>query len=157
MSCEARALPLIERIYEAAVEPDAWSVFVEELSQAFGGAAVALSLELPDSEEPGWSPDVKFYRVGLKPEYLEVFLRHYAQGLPWGPFDQIDNTHRFVFAGEYFPDEKVVETAYYREYMQPQGLAPEGPLVHEIHASREDGQSFRRSAMERQCVGLDAD
>ena len=40
---ETRALQLIERIYEASVEPSAWTTFVEELSETFGGAAIALS------------------------------------------------------------------------------------------------------------------
>ena len=43
---------LIDRIYEAAVVPHRWQDFLGELSEAFGGAAGLLALQLPNSPRP---------------------------------------------------------------------------------------------------------
>ena len=52
MSSDERALPLIESIYASAVEPGGWKRFAHDLSDAFGRAAVAISMPHPDSERP---------------------------------------------------------------------------------------------------------
>ena len=42
-----RAQPLIEALYEGAIEPSRWQDFVEILSDTMGGAASCLSIQLP--------------------------------------------------------------------------------------------------------------
>jgi DNA-binding CsgD family transcriptional regulator len=123
-----RALGLVDRIYEAVAEPAAWHDFVAELSDRLGGAAVNLSLRLPD-EIP---TDESFYRVGLDPRLHGLFLKLALEGLPWGtrPDDPVF-ADRFVVASEVVT-EPLEGTALYREYMKPQGLAAEWPIVHLI-------------------------
>ena len=127
MGLDERALPLIESIYASAIEPGGWKRLAQDLSDAFGRAAVGISMPHPDSE-------LVFdgTRVRLRDEFAPVFVRHLIKGLPWGdPFDGTMKS-RFGFLSERLPDEEVARTDFYREYMQPQGLAPEGPICHEI-------------------------
>jgi DNA-binding CsgD family transcriptional regulator len=127
MSLDERALPLIESIYASAVEPGGWKRFAQALSDAFGQAGVAITMPHPDSELPF---DVT--RVLLPEEFGAVFVRHILEGLPWGnPFEGTTKG-RFVFASERLADSELARTAFYREYMQPQALAPEGPICHQI-------------------------
>jgi len=123
---EERALQLVELLYAGAVESTAWEVFVEHLSEAFGGAAVALSIQLPDGHqrEP--------FTFGFVDGYEEIWDKHLEQGLPLGSFLDDLFKGRFAFASENFPDEDLPATAFYREFMQPQNLCPEAPMVHLI-------------------------
>lgn len=127
MGLDERALPLIESIYASAVEPGGWNRLAHELSDAFGRAAVAISMPHPDSELP-----FDMFPVHLREEMRPVFLRHLIKGLPWGPPFTGAAKSRFVFASERLPDAELAKTPFYREFMEPQGLAPQGPITHEI-------------------------
>jgi DNA-binding CsgD family transcriptional regulator len=131
MSSLELAQPLIEALYEAAIDSRAWQQFVQRLSDSTGGTAVALSLELP-----GAVPGRHVYRVGFQESSSEVFAQYARKGLPWGP---VENSApfdtRFVLASEVFPDEDLPQTEFYQEYMKPQGLAPEAPLAHLLAVS----------------------
>ena len=93
---EQRALQLVERIYEAVVEPDAWNDFIAELSEALGGVAVQMSLRLPEMEP---TPDA-FFRFGLDEAYHAAFVKHALEGLPWGSLDNNLFRGRFGMASE---------------------------------------------------------
>jgi DNA-binding CsgD family transcriptional regulator len=124
-----RALGLAERIYEAVAEPAAWHDFVAELSDLLGGAAINLSLRLPD-EVP---TEDSFFRVGLDPRLHGLFLKLALEGLPWGTVPDDPNfASRFVVTSEVVNEKKLECTGLYQEYMRPQGLAAEWPIVHLI-------------------------
>ena len=127
MSLDERALPLIESIYASAIEPGGWNRLAHDLSDAYGRAAVAISMPHPDSELP-----FDIFPVHLQDEMRPVFLKHLIKGLPWGPpFTGVVKS-RFAFASDRLPDAELAKTDFYHEFMQPQGLAPEGPITHEI-------------------------
>jgi len=146
---------LIDRIYEAAVVPHRWQDFLVELSEAFGGAAGLLALQLPDSPRP-----VHYYLVNLREELHPILERHYAQGTPWG---QLHDTpyfrERFVRSSEVLSrvlsddssDEKRKRSDFYVEWMKPEGLAPEGPVAH--HFGEEDGVPVAAVALYRRVGG----
>jgi hypothetical protein len=137
MDYQERALQLIERIYEAAIEPDAWNAFVEDLSVTFGGAGVALSVQSPGNPYDNVAR-VGTYRAGLLDEFGSVYYKHLKLGLPWGDITRDPELmSRFALASETFPDEKLPETLFYKEFMEPQGLAPEAPIGHVIHVNTE--------------------
>ena len=124
------AQPLIEALYEGAVDPPRWQRFVQRLSDSTGGTAVVLSLELR-----GALPGRRAYRVGFHEEYVGVFEQYVTAGLPWGPLRGAPFVKGFGLGSERFPDEGLPETEFYREYMKPQGFAPEAPLAHLIAAN----------------------
>lgn len=124
---EAQALALIERICDAALEPAAWREFAAELSQAYGGAAVAFALQLP-----GFETAEVVYGVGLQRGFEQRFADHVARGLPWDAAWAENFAGRFGFANEVFPDADVADTDFYRDWMEPQDLAAAGPIGHTV-------------------------
>lgn len=139
-----RALPLASAIYEAATDPPRWRVFLERLSDELGGPAIAMSLMFPGGPHPS-----EYYRVHLDESYTPVFERYLkTNALPWGLTDSVFR-EGFGRGSLLFPDERIERTDYWREYMEPQGLAPEGPIAHLICA--EDGRPVSGiSVMRRQ-------
>jgi DNA-binding CsgD family transcriptional regulator len=145
------AFSLVDRIYEAAVYPDRWRDFLVELSEAFGGAAGLLALQLPGSPRP-----VHYYLVHLREELHPILERHYARGTPWGQLhDAPCFRKRFVRASEVlsklFSDEERKRSDFYAEWMEPEGLAPEGPVAH--HFGEEDGLPVAAVALYRRVGG----
>jgi len=145
------AFSLVDRIYEAAVDPDRWQQFLVELSEAFGGAAGLLALQLPDSPRPP-----HYYLVHLREELHPILERHYARGTPWG---QLHETpcfrERFVRSSEelskIFSDRDPKRSDFYTEWMEPEGLAPEGPVAH--HFGEEGGVPVAAVALYRRVGG----
>lgn len=123
-------LEIVESIYDAAVEPRLWRVFLERVSAALGGPAVAMTLALPRLERPAYH-----FALHLGAEPIPLILTHLGHGLPWG--DPLDARWRgrFGHGAECFPDEAVASTPFYREWMAPQGLAPQGPIGHIVHVA----------------------
>jgi len=122
------ALQLIERIYEAVIEPDSWNAFIQDVSDLLGGPAIQMSLRLPDAV-----PDLDTFRsVGLDETYQPAFIKHVLEGLPWGSLGNETYEARFGSAKDVLPDRPVEETAFYRDFMEPQGLAADWPIIHMI-------------------------
>ena len=129
MNPEKKSLPLIRRIYEAALDPSAWQAFVEELSDVYHGASVGFALQLPGFPRP----EGALYAVGgFKPEYRAIFAEHVARGLPWEEARRKHFVGRFGLGSEVFPDAEVADTDFYREWMKPQDLAPVCPIGHTL-------------------------
>lgn len=128
MTPEQKSLPLIRRIYEAALDQSQWQAFVEELSDAYEGASVGFGLQLPGFPRP----EGALYATGFKPEYRARFSEYVARGLPWEEARRKNFVGRFGLASEVFPDEEIAATDYYQEWMKPQGLAPVGPIGHTL-------------------------
>jgi len=137
MGSEVLALRLAELIYAAALEPKGWEAFLGELSEALGGAAIQLSLrmrpvEAPLAAEPPSEPGPVF-RLHLDERYHAIFLRLSVEDFPWASIDRRAVLEGFVPASEMVDQQLKIEgSEFYREYMEPQGLALESPLVHVI-------------------------
>jgi DNA-binding CsgD family transcriptional regulator len=123
------ALELVELIYGSVVEPNSWAVFLERLSGLLGGAPIQLALRLPDMLP---SADT-YFQTGLDEAYYEIFLKHVLEGLPWGSIDEDIYRGRFGLASEVVRDSEISDTAFYRDFMKPQAIAPRWPVCHVIH------------------------
>lgn len=131
MTPEKQALPLIQRIYEAALDQSAWRLFADELSKAYGDAAVGFALQIPGRPEAMGA----VYATGFRmedPKLRELFVAHTRRGLPWEEARRKHFIGRFGLASEVIPDSAVKETDFYRDWMEPQQLAPVAPLGHTI-------------------------
>lgn len=126
MRDQGRALQLVEQIYQALVDPDGWNGFLESLSVELGGAAVQLSLRLPD-ENPA---PADFVSYGLDESYREVFIKLAVEGLPWGSLDKAAFRGGFAHGSEVVNEPDVADTPLYMDFMRPQGLAAEWPICH---------------------------
>jgi DNA-binding CsgD family transcriptional regulator/PAS domain-containing protein len=137
------ALEFVELVYEAVVEPDSWNVFLEQVSAALGGAAIQLSLRLPDVLPTADA----YFHVGLDEAYHGIFLKHALEGLPWGSIDDDVFRGRFGLASEVVQRSEIADTPFYRDFMRPQGLASEWPICNLIHT--EEGQPISGMAIYR--------
>ncbi len=128
LSPEKHALLLIERIYEAALDPLAWQAFAEALSEAYDNAAVGFGLQLPAMPRP----EGALYQVGFKEEFRALFAEYVGKGLPWEEARRKNFVGRFGLASEVFPNDKVAGTDFFQSWMAPQGLAPVAPIGHTL-------------------------
>jgi DNA-binding CsgD family transcriptional regulator/PAS domain-containing protein len=114
---EARALPLIELIYRAAVVSDVWTEFLQALSDELDAPSIGLNLEIP-----GAPTTRRVYRVNSPERFGRVFAEFAMRGeIPWD-LSKVSGS-RFHPGSELYPDEELTKTDFYREYMEPQGLA----------------------------------
>jgi DNA-binding CsgD family transcriptional regulator len=132
MELEQRAIQLIERIYDAAVEPDRWQDFVEALSESLDGAWIAFGLWAPDDPLAGTA-----YLVGITPEYRRSYTEQLVSHLPFGGFGP-EAGKRFFSMGDLFPEIELTENGFWRDWMEPQGLAPCWPIGCAIHLDGKD-------------------
>ena len=120
---DARALALIETIYQAACETRLWQRFVDELADTLGGQCVGFSLQLPTpNTRPIW------FGCGFRDELATVFAKHLREGVPWEPA-------RTTYWKEGFrssvatADRRAIEAnSVYPNWFVPAGLAPEPPV-----------------------------
>jgi DNA-binding CsgD family transcriptional regulator len=128
MELEPRAIQLIERIYDASLDPERWQDFVEQLSDALDGSFIAFGL---------WSPDDPFagtaYLVGITPEYRSSFISTLFTDLPFGGGFGAEASKRFFVLGDLFPEIELTESTFYKSWMKPQGMAPHWPIGCALH------------------------
>jgi DNA-binding CsgD family transcriptional regulator len=122
MELEQRAIQLIERIYDAAIEPDRWQDFAEALSETLDGAWLAFGLWASDDPLAGTA-----YLVGITPEYRRSFTEQLVGNLPFSRFGP-ETGKRFFSMGDMFPEIELSENGFWHSWMKPQGLAPYWPI-----------------------------
>src|SRR5262245_2171736 len=122
------ALPLIQRIYEASLDPSLWQNFVQALSDAFRGAPAGFALQPPGSP----LADVIVRSHGFRDEYHPRFALYAQQGLPWEEGRRRHFVGRFGLTTEVIPDDQLRASDFYRDWMVPQGLGPHAPIAHTI-------------------------
>ena len=118
---------LIERIYDSALRPEAWQGVVHRVSEMFGGSPVMLGFFLPG--ETSFGPR---FSVGLQVEYLDTYLEHLLNDLPWSTRTMRHLVDRVAPISEAFSDVEIERTAFYTEWLKPQGLAPIWPAGHTL-------------------------
>ena len=128
MSLHEIAIELIDRIYAAVLDPAEWKGFVDRLSEHYEDAAVVFALQVPGAPSVGGA----MFQVGFLPQYRARFLEHVLRGLPWEEARRNQFVGAFALASSAFPDEKVAETDFYKEWMAPQGLEAACPIGHTI-------------------------
>ena len=123
---DERALELIDRIYAAALDPDAWIDVVRGFSDFFGGGPVLLTLN--PSLEPGpWSGTLQ-YAVGIEDDYARSYWEFVYRV---GVYSSRYSTHFADHWGdmrELVPDFDLPGSDLYANWLAPQGLAPRWPV-----------------------------
>jgi DNA-binding CsgD family transcriptional regulator len=111
---------LVELIYDAAINPSAWPLFLEALSKAFEGATGLLhhydaSLKMAPT----------FHDFGHDPKFIQSYAAHYALINPY-PAESFGRlpTAKVNYAGTLLPAESVTSTEFYNDWMKPQGISP---------------------------------
>jgi hypothetical protein len=132
MDRNLRALDLIGRIYDAAAEPALWQNFVDGLSEALDGSAVALSFDLPALPRA----DRRFVAgigADVGSDCVETFLEEVPQArAARHPFER-----GFALA-HLSADHSIESSAFCESWREPRKLAPAWPMGHLI--ASEDGR-----------------
>jgi len=128
MQDRTRPPQLIELIYQAVVEPDAWNEFLASLSSELGGAAIQLALRMPH-EIPN---PADTYRIWLDDAYHAAYVKHALTDLALGSIDVDLLRKSFACAADVLPEWDLKTRPFYIEFMKPQGLSAEWPLCHMI-------------------------
>src|SRR5262245_29620545 len=97
------ALPLIQLIYEAAIDAARWRQFVQALSDAFRSAPAGIALQPPGSP----LSDVIYTSHGFREGFHQLFVGHAQSGLPWEEGRRKHFVGRFGFTTEVIPDERL--------------------------------------------------
>jgi DNA-binding CsgD family transcriptional regulator/PAS domain-containing protein len=111
-------LALVELVYEAAGDDGLWTPFLEGLMSRTGDEAVALTLQ--DLRRPGGEIVAQ---VGFDPGYQERYAEHYGAVNPWLTRSRVPLAIGAVSpTAAAFPEEQLVKTEFYSDYLAPQGL-----------------------------------
>lgn len=124
---DQRAHELIDRVYEAAIRPEAWREVVCGVSEIFGRSPAMLGFS--PQEEASFVPT---YFTGLREPYLPRYAELLQRDLDWSARHMSRFTDRFVDTAEVFDHISLEQTDLYQEWMKPQGLEPRWPLVHAL-------------------------
>jgi len=127
MARESQLERLLDLIYRAAIEPEAWGDFVKALSEAFAGSAVRIGFGFPRD-----SGLARSYSHGIDPAYCDKYLEQLIDGLPWKAGYTAGFTDRCGSLGEVFDGLDFSQSEFYRTWFEPQGLAAQWPIGHSI-------------------------
>lgn len=122
---DERADELIDRIYDAALDPEGWQDVAEGFSAIFGGSPVNIGILIDCGH--GSKPR---YSVGVDPEGMRGFFEHLVQDVPWSRSVFFRGADRFTELSEDLGHVDLSSTPLYTEWMKPRGLAPIWPAGH---------------------------
>lgn len=111
---------LVELIYDAAIDPSRWPVFLATLSNAFEGASGLLH-----HYDAALKIAPTFYEFGHDPSFIRSYADHYASINPY-PAESFGRltTGRVDYAGTLLIPSAVTATEFYNDWMKPQGISP---------------------------------
>jgi len=121
-----RAHQLIDTCYAAALEPERWQEVAELVSERLDASPLALIFMLPDSAE------FRYYTVDIEREQLESFTEYVLAEGSWSSRFTTHFADHFGKLDEVMTEHPIDDTVLFKEWMQPQGLAPVWPVEHAI-------------------------
>src|SRR5262245_62507331 len=108
---------LIGGIYDAALNASRWTTVLGHAARFVGGPAAALFMKSAASKTGAVA-----YDYGTDPHFRQLYFEHYIKLDPTTTgqfFAEIDEP---IATGDVIPYEEFLETRFYREWAQPQGL-----------------------------------
>jgi DNA-binding CsgD family transcriptional regulator len=135
----------IDRIYRAAVAPEAWPEFLEPLREELRGGTIHVMLRHPRDGARGVDA-----ALGVEEEFANAFHTYYYKTTPWRPYTAVEREGAVRALGSYLPEVELVKTEFYNDWLRPQGLLDgfvailrkdtSGGLVSSFGSFREKGQ-----------------
>jgi DNA-binding CsgD family transcriptional regulator len=108
---------LIGEIYDAALDPSLWSDVVGKAGRFVGGSAAAIH-----SKSPIAMTVTVHYQSGIDPYYLQIYLDKYVKLDPTTIAHYFAEVGQPVAVADIMPYHELVETRFYKEWVQPQGI-----------------------------------
>jgi hypothetical protein len=110
---------LIAAVSRAAADPTQWGACVSEISAGLGGAAVLLTLRPPRRGDAEC-----IAAAGIAAPFIDTYADTYYARDPWVK-RMATQAPGIRFGYELVPRWKLLQSAFYREWMVPQNLLPE--------------------------------
>ena len=108
----------IDRIYQAAVEPEQWQGFLEKLQKQLRLSNIYLLLSHPGDGERGIGVS-----LGVPEHFAEAYRSYYYRLNPWRPYGPDVDTGRILQGDGAVPESELVRSEFYNDWMRPQGIA----------------------------------
>ena len=110
---------LLDLLYEAALDAERWQLFLDALLEPFGEARGGLDLFERKSNATR-----QFLTFGSDPAFIASYARHYAALNPYPAAFLKAPVGKVITATELVAEEDITRTAFFNEWMQPQGISP---------------------------------
>lgn len=111
---------LIERAYAGADGVKGWLAFAQAFEHVLGGARVILCLPYPEHDHPG-----KIYSPAFSADALRAYTNLSVTGDPFVPDLERLPIGAFESGDALVSSAAIERSEFYREWMEPEGLAPE--------------------------------
>jgi len=114
---------LIGSIYDAAVMPELWPVFLEQLSDTFKSRGTALHLvDFASLSSTCRSDETSFIQtVRTDPETVVSYERYYSKVNVWLENSKYLPEGELVTSDRLLPVQEFVKTEWYNDWLKPQG------------------------------------
>jgi DNA-binding CsgD family transcriptional regulator len=109
---------LIGEIYDAALGPSLWSDIVGKAGRFVGGSAASIY-----SKSPTAMTVTVHYQSGIDPYYLQIYLDKYVKLDPTMIAHYFADIEQPIATADIIPHHELMETRFYKEWVQPQGMA----------------------------------
>jgi DNA-binding CsgD family transcriptional regulator/PAS domain-containing protein len=117
MGQETRLFELIGDIYDAALNPSLWEDVVGKAGHFVGGPAAAIF-----SKSPIAGTGNVYYEYGIDPHYRKLYFEKYVKLDPATTGHYFADIGQPIATADLMPYDEFLETQFYREWAQPQGL-----------------------------------
>ncbi|MGZ3323499.1 MAG: helix-turn-helix transcriptional regulator, partial [Xanthobacteraceae bacterium] len=117
MGQETRLFELIGEIYDAALDPSLWGEVVGKAGHFVGGPAAAIF-----SKSPIAGTGSVYYESGIDPYYRELYFEKYVKLDPATTGHYFADIGQPIATADLMPYDEFLETQFYKEWAQPQGL-----------------------------------
>jgi DNA-binding CsgD family transcriptional regulator len=145
----------IDRIYQAAVAPDHWPMFLESLSQELEAQTFHLAFRLPSDGDHG-----VLLTLGMDEHFLDAYCTHFYSMDPWMPSLAMEKEGDIQTLENCVSDRELEHTEIFNDWMHPQdifygfgailGKSDAGDLVSSLSAFREKSRGpFRNEELDR--------
>ncbi|MGJ0483207.1 MAG: helix-turn-helix transcriptional regulator [Methylomicrobium sp.] len=113
---------LIGKIYDAAVMPELWPVFLEQVSDALGSRGTALYLvDFANRSSTCRSDGISFIQtVRTDPETVVSYERYYSKVNVWLENSKDLPEGELITSDRLFPVREFVKTEWYNDWLKPQ-------------------------------------
>jgi DNA-binding CsgD family transcriptional regulator len=119
-----RLSALIGDVYDAALDPTLWTGVLEKAAQFVGGPAASLY-----SRDVASKTGNVAYQFGIDPRYVQLYLDKYIRFDPTSIGYFFTEIGEPASAAEVIPYDEFLETRFYKEWVEPQGLVDSAHAV----------------------------
>src|SRR5262245_17239742 len=109
---------LVGSIYDASLDPALWPDVLEQSARFVGGLSAGLYFKNATSK----NGNVYYDAGGTEPQYTQLYFDKYIKLDPFTTGQILAEIGEPVSATDIMPYEEVLETRFYKEWVQPQQL-----------------------------------